>query len=525
MSHRICQALLVLLTMGGQVAAAADWFVDTSGNDGNDCTAPGPSNACLTIQAAIDRASPGDTIHVAAGTYPEPAPGPLVIGTTLTLLGEQNGVDARERVAPESVVADPAGTAIIADEVVIDGFTFQESTTDFTGFGVWMGAATAGTQILNNIIQGNVIGIGLSNTGSSRAIIRHNLIQNNNQPGPASGTGIYTDQFVSGGPLKNVLIEENAFVGNDDAGIDVSNTDDANGVSGIDVSTNSFDANGRAVVLFNTFRSSIHGNRITNSTYPLSAAIRVFDNNRNLSILDNDFATGVFHAIRVSDLDLVDPGNPNPSANLVIHQNNIAFFAGDGMLVDPGSHVGTVNAECNWWNSPTGPTNDGNPAGTGERVDGDAGFTPWLIAPAPSGECVGGPPSTPGKVTGGGHVGSDPSHPKGRATFGFEVKCCAPTGRLEYNDHQAGVRIEAQSVSGLVISSPGTACPALPGSRHARFTGMAEVMRSTGTTTEPVTVDVDDCGEPGKADTFGIRTTSYSNGPSTLTGGNIQIHQ
>jgi hypothetical protein len=54
---------------------------------------------------------------------------------------------------------------------------------------------------------------------------------------------------------------------------------------------------------------------------------------------------------------------------------------------------------------------------------------------------------------------------------------------------------------------------------------MAEVMRSTGTTTEPVTVDVDDCGEPGKADTFGISTTSYSNGPRTLTGGNIQIHQ
>jgi hypothetical protein len=39
---------------------------------------------------------------------------------------------------------------------------------------------------------------------------------------------------------------------------------------------------------------------------------------------------------------------------------------------------------------------------------------------------------------------------------------------------------------------------------------------------EPFTVDVDDCGEPGTADTFGIMATTYSKGPSTLIGGNIR---
>ena len=34
MSERISQVLLVLLTMGGQVAATADWFVETTGNTG-----------------------------------------------------------------------------------------------------------------------------------------------------------------------------------------------------------------------------------------------------------------------------------------------------------------------------------------------------------------------------------------------------------------------------------------------------------------------------------------------------------
>jgi len=105
------------------------------------------------------------------------------------------------------------------------------------------------------------------------------------------------------------------------------------------------------------------------------------------------------------------------------------------------------------------------------------------------------------------------------------VRCCAPTGNLEYNDHQADVRIKAQSFDGLFISSPGTACPGTPGSMHATFHGMAAVIRSTGTNNEPFTVDVDDCGEPGTADTFGIKTLTYSNGPSTLIGGNIQIHK
>ena len=148
-----------------------------------------------------------------------------------------------------------------------------------------------------------------------------------------------------------------------------------------------------------------------------------------------------------------------------------------------------------------------------------------------------------GKVTGGGQLQGDPvfspggdlisppalvpslAGPSSQATFGFAVTCCAPKGNLEYNDHQMGVRIKAQSLTQLFISSPGASCSAIPGSKHATFTGMASVIRSTGTTTESFTVDVDDCGEPGTADTFGIETTTYSNGPNPLIGGNIQIHK
>jgi hypothetical protein len=144
-----------------------------------------------------------------------------------------------------------------------------------------------------------------------------------------------------------------------------------------------------------------------------------------------------------------------------------------------------------------------------------------------------------GKVTGGGQVQGDPvfsvdgvllsvpalvpslADPKSQASFGFVVQDGgAPTGNLEYNDKPADVRIKATSISTLFITAG--SCGA---NTHATFKGMAAVTRSTGTTNEGFTVQVDDCGEPGTTDKFGITTTGgYSNGPSTLIGGNIQIH-
>jgi len=521
------------------------WVNDVDPNGGG-YVAPGTScddPGYPTIGAAIAAAASGEIIQVCAGTYPELG-GPLTINKTLTLLGAQSTVDARSRSGPESIINDLQGTSVSASDVVIDGFTIQNSTlAAFTGYGIWLNPGVSGTQILNNIIQDNIVGIGLANGGASQAVIRQNLIRNNTKPGGASGSGIYTDQFVGGPTVSNVLIEENAFIGHAGTGgaINISNTDFTNGVFNLTVSGNLFDMNSRAFVLFNTHTSTFDNNTITNSSFVGSADVRLFDNNTYLSFTNNDLSNGPGHAIRFSFF------LGSPSSNVQFHQNNIEVYALTGLTVDPGSHVGTVNATCNWWNSPSGPFSaTDNPTGTGEEVVGDAAFKPWLIARAPGGACVGGVPSTPGKVTGGGQIDGDPvfaldgvllslpalvpslADPKSQASFGFVVKQVegggTPTGNLEYNDKPGDVRIKATSYSGLFISEPGTSCPATPGSKHAKFTGTAAVIRSTGTTTESFTVDVDDCGEPGTGDSFGIKTASYMNGPSTLIGGNIQIH-
>jgi hypothetical protein len=44
----------------------------------------------------------------------------------------------------------------------------------------------------------------------------------------------------------------------------------------------------------------------------------------------------------------------------------------------------TIDAESNWWGSATGPTNTGNPGGTGDKVIGTVDFSNWLSLPGGS---------------------------------------------------------------------------------------------------------------------------------------------
>src|SRR3989442_11040001 len=143
----------------------------------------------------------------------------VMINQTLTLHGAKAGVDARTRAfvpTEESIIDHPCGPVqIMADNVVLDGFTIQGSTLPDPCFlaGIWTNPGFSGTQgghqILNNIVQNNISGIELDSTcAANPTLVEHNLIQNNSNPGTGSGNGIQTNFG-----LCNATIDSNKFSG------------------------------------------------------------------------------------------------------------------------------------------------------------------------------------------------------------------------------------------------------------------------------------------------------------------------
>ncbi|HEY7308575.1 MAG TPA: right-handed parallel beta-helix repeat-containing protein [Gemmataceae bacterium] len=346
------------------------------------------ANNYATIQAAVNAATTGAVITIDPGTYAEM----VTVNKSVTIEGAQQGVAgqaaSRNNPANESIVTGSSGSTsfyITASNVTIDGFTIEDATDPKNlGFGIFIAAGVSGTHIQDNIIQNNIVGIGLANGSGGQAVIEDNLIQNNNQPGTASGTGIYSNQFIAGGPLQNVLIQDNVLRGNANAGIGINSTDPTKPASNLTISRNTFDANGRGVYLFSTSSSTISGNTIANSTAPTDggsgAAIALYGDDSNLSITHNLLAGGAQFGILVGNYY-----NTAPDSGVVLYDNSIAGFAADGLHLNAGSYSGALNASGNFWGAATGPTGVNNPGGGGSRIEDpnqQVVFAPWLSSGA-----------------------------------------------------------------------------------------------------------------------------------------------
>lgn len=369
--------VLGVLIFGGQhTRAAGPWYVSMTGDDGNDCLSP--ATACLTLQAAVNKASAGDTVNVEAGVYP--VAGVVTVNKTLNLKGAQAGVAAQEHAGTESILENSGGIYVTANDVIIDGFVVQHSTSGaFTGYGIALGAGTSGARVVNNIIQDNIVGLGLANHPSgAQAVVQYNVFRNNTQPGPASGHAIYTDQYVAGeGGVEDVLIANNEFDEANGAvtgtfGIGISNTGTLP-FTAIQINNNKFDAvspASRGMYFFGTASSSIKSNSIRNKT---NYAIRFLGGNDGITIECNVILESN-RAVHVS---------AGVNSNITVRDNNIAGNLTAGLEVDTGKYSGVLNAENNWWNSPTGPMTPANPLGTGDKIidpDGVVVFTPFRTA-------------------------------------------------------------------------------------------------------------------------------------------------
>lgn len=123
------------------------------------------------------------------------------------------------------------------------------------------------------------------------------------------------------------------------------------------------------------------------------------------------------------------------------------------------------------------------------------------------------PPSTPGKITGGGAIVDAAS---AEASFNLnpdKKDASSPLkGRVSYESGGAAARaVESTVLTALVVS----------GSSGTVF-GTATI---NGSGAFSFRVDVVDMGEPGRSDTFRIRTSDgYDSAASPLIRGNIQVH-
>jgi uncharacterized delta-60 repeat protein len=378
-------------------------------------TAPGSktingADTDSSIERGLDVATAGNTVNVEAGTYSQD----VNVKKSVTLAGAQAGVAAPGRSGAESIISSPDGTTelqVSVSDVTIDGFTIEGNTSPFvSGAGVYLIPGVSGTHVLNNIIQNNIIGLDLANASATdQAQIEGNLFQNNTEPGASSGTDIYADQFTAGSVLQNVLIENNTFTNSspveDSWGVAISNTG-TNQFSSLDVEDNTVTNSGRGFYFFNSTNVSVVANTVTGATH---YAVGLFGDdsspgeqgNSSISIRQNTLDN---NAVGIEVEDGGDLTSPAFTSGTLTIANNFLDGNSTGVLFTANSlsagvtvnvndnHIQgnttaglendspvTVNADDDYWGSPTGPTNAANPGGTGDvLIDPTVTFSPWL---------------------------------------------------------------------------------------------------------------------------------------------------
>ncbi|HBB95776.1 MAG TPA: hypothetical protein DC054_10330 [Blastocatellia bacterium] len=358
-------SLGLIIFATGAVAAAANLTV------GNATSGACP-HVFPNIQSAVSVASAGDTIQVCPGTYVEN----VGISVGLSLRGPNFGISPNggTRVAEAIIDGVGGGTTIritTSDPVTIDGFTFSGGTGAFIDSYVTGNKPT----IAHNIFTASGDGFFFANSDS--VTFQDNYLHD------ISGCGVCEGLFLAGnwnGTTGTVAsIKGNVWSTLDSAGMNLSN------VSGT-ISGNQFArvtyycallANGTNVdVCGNTFDHTINPD-ITVRTW--GAGIRFYTPSAGFGarMSGNTFSSNyVGIGVRMGS-----PTADITGMDVYAHQNNFVGNTAAGLRHDG---LGTFNAASNWWNSASGPTNVGNPGGTGDAIDGSGpvNFATWLKSAA-----------------------------------------------------------------------------------------------------------------------------------------------
>jgi nitrous oxidase accessory protein NosD len=306
-----------------------------------------------TIQGAIDAASDGDTVIVAAGVYNEN----VVINKSLTLQGAQARVDARTRSGAETIIKPNGGTGIsvvTADGrvVVIDGLTVQNTHNGIGNPNPVMAADIT----IRNVRVLNSENFGISITFTTRLTIEYCYVEGATDainggaldPFPPTvatfrNNEIVNAQFGITGYLKDSLIEGNLIRNFVKAGT---------GISGQFLDTE---------IKNNTVTGYVKGSALSfGSHYGRSLS-------ENVTVESNTF-TG-------NNLGIYVFKTQTKLTGITVNFNNIAGNSRYGVWNEGGQ---TLNATKNWWGDASGPRGVGR--GHGDAISTKVLYSPWLGA-------------------------------------------------------------------------------------------------------------------------------------------------
>ncbi len=313
----------------------------------------GAGQQFTTIQAAIDAASPGDTIIVAAGTYNEN----VVVNKSVTLQSAEKHKAKIDGDTTGDGVPDGSCMTLSANGVTIDGFDIRNGYNGIIG-------ETDNSIISNNNIHGHLNYVGSNGVGillwgdNDNNQILDNKIEQNDRQGIFIGYGgaskISNGNMISGNDIKK---------------------------NGLYTQPNGPDASAYGIQLWNADGNTIENNKIRDhddwfpyggTTFDWAQGIYLCAAFNNIvkgnDLHKNNFGVGAYSSGRT------------PVGSNQIHYNNIRGNTGYGVMNSYDTI--TLDATCNWWGHYSGPGGVG--LGTGDAVSGNVVYDPWLALPVGS---------------------------------------------------------------------------------------------------------------------------------------------